>query len=155
MKLVERIALIIAFLWVITIFCSTLALARRDEGPMEVEYVGANYRDPFELPLALRAPIVPSEEELPAGVEPEAEVGLPAIRVEGMIWGSERPQAIIDGEVYDVGDVVEVYDVGDVVEEAEIIGIDREGVTLFYKDRKFILRPKIERREIGEDENED
>ncbi len=137
MKLVERIALIIAFLWVITIFCSTLALARRDEGPMEVEYVGANYRDPFELPPALRPPIVPSEEELPAGVEPEAEVRPPSIRVEGVIWGSARPQAIIDGEVYDIGDVVK---------EAEIIGIDREGVTLFYKDRKFILRPKIERR---------
>lgn len=149
MRVVERTILIIAFFWVITIFCSTLASSRRDEGPMEVEYVGANYRDPFELPPALRAPIVPivpSEEELPAGVEPEAEVRFPALRVGGMIWGSERPQAIIDGEVYDVGDVVK---------EAEIIGIDREGVTLFYKDRKFILRPKIERREIGEDENED
>ncbi len=146
MKLVERTIVIIVFFWVITIFCSTLAPAQRGEGPMEVEYVGADYKDPFELPLPLRVPIVPPEKELPVGIEPEAEVGLPALRVEGMIWGSERPQAIIDGEVYDVGDVVEVYDVGDVVEEAEIIGIDREGVTLFYKDRKFILRPKIERR---------
>ena len=146
MKLVERTVLIIAFFWVITIFCSTLASARRDEGPMEVEYVGASYRDPFELPLALRPPIVSPEGELPAGVEPEAEVKPPALRVEGMIWGSARPQVIIDGEVYDIGDVVK---------EAEIIGIDREGVTLFYKDRKFILRPKIEHRKIGGDENED
>ena len=140
-KVMERTILIIAFFWVITIFCSTLASARRGEGPMEVEYVGANYRDPFELPLALKSPIAPSEVELPAGVELEA-----FFRVEGMIWGSARPQVIIDGEVYDVGDVVK---------EAEIIGIDREGVVLFYKDRKFILRPKIERRQIGEDENED
>ena len=146
MKVVEKIIPILVFFWVITIFCSTLALARRGEEPMEVEYVGANYKDPFELPLALRASIVPPEEELPAVVEPEAEVGLPALRVDGMIWGSARPQAIIDGEVYDVGDVVK---------EAEIIGIDRKGVVLFYKDRKFILRPKNERRQIGEDENED
>jgi len=147
MKVVEKIIPILVFFWVITIFCSTLALARRgDEGPMEVEYVGANYKDPFELPLALRVPIVPPEKELPVGIEPEAEVGLQALRVEGMIWGSARPQAIIDGEVYDVGDVVK---------EAEIIGIDRKGVVLFYKDRKFILRPKNERRQIGEDENED
>ena len=146
MRVVERTILIIAFFWAITIFCSTLALARRGEGPMEVEYVGSNYRDPFELPPALRAPIVPPEGELPAGVEPEAEVRLPALRVDGMIWGSERPQAIIDGEVYDIGDVVK---------DAEIIGVDREGVAFFYKDRKFILRPKIERREVEGDENED
>jgi len=142
MKLVERTIVIIVFFWAITIFCSTLALAQRGEGPMEVEYVGANYKDPFELPLPLRVPIVPSEvpseEELPAGVEPEAEVRPPSLRVDGIIWGSARPQAIIDGKVYDIGDVVK---------DAEIIGINREGITLFYKDRKFILRPKIERRE--------
>jgi len=134
MKLVERTIVIIAFFWAITIFCTTLAPAQRAERPMEVEYVGGNYKDPFELPLALRVPIVPPEKELPVGIEPEAEVGLQALRVEGMIWGSARPQAIIDGEVYDIGDVVE---------EAEIIGIDREGITLFYRGGKFILRPKL------------
>ena len=69
------------------------------------------------------------------------DVTLPKLNLQGMVWSSQRPQAIIDNKVYDVGDVIEIGS-GEAKEEIKINDIDRDGLHLRYKGMKFIVRPK-------------
>jgi len=131
-----KLLIIIAFFWVV-IVCPAPVSFQMPNAEAKVEYVGADYRDPLEIPHELRKPVIPSTGGVPGE---EGEVKLPTLKVEGMAWETKRPQAIIDGEVYDKGDTVK---------EAEILDISKDGVTLLYKNRKFIVRPKIEGRPIG------
>ena len=57
--------------------------------------------------------------------------------IEGVMWGTDTPQAIIDGNVYSVGDILLEH-------KAEIIDIKREGITLKYEGRKYFFRIKEE-----------
>ena len=52
------------------------------------------------------------------------------MRIEGVLWGSDTPQAIIEGEVYKVGDSLKGID-------ARIIRIDRNIVFITYGDRVY------------------
>ena len=45
----------------------------------------------------------------------------PSLHVQGVVWGGQRPTAIIDGKIYSVGDVVA---------NRKIHNIDKNGVTL-------------------------
>lgn len=99
-------------------------------------------RDPFE-------PGLPKEEEVreedlpdPELVRPDpTPVSLPiALSVEGLLWGSDKPQAVINGRVYLLGDKLKEVD-------AEIIEIDNEGVSIRYKGE--IFRKSINRGEWG------
>jgi hypothetical protein len=69
------------------------------------------------------------------------EIVLPAMKFQGMIWKSFRPQAIINNKVYDVNDVVDI-DTGEGGGEVKVIGIKEDGIHLKYKGKEFIARPK-------------
>lgn len=58
----------------------------------------------------------------------------PAVVVQGVIWGSYRPQALIDGALYEVGDTIQ---------NAQIVSIDRSGVTVSVHGATFALTPLI------------
>ena len=58
----------------------------------------------------------------------------PAVIVQGIIWGSYRPQALIDGALYEVGDTIQ---------NAQIVSIDRSGVTVNVHGATFALTPLI------------
>ncbi|MFH1783204.1 MAG: hypothetical protein ABH848_06270 [Candidatus Omnitrophota bacterium] len=73
-------------------------------------------------------------------VSDEATVSLPSMNLEGMVWNSIRPQAIINNSVFDVGDVIVTDSEGF---EAKIIDITREGIHIKYKEKLFTVRPKI------------
>lgn len=113
--------------------------AERLKATETVEFTGTEYRDPFELPPGLRLPVAPPVSEVEP--MPEAEIELSGIIIQGIVWGPKRPQAIINGEVYEKGEVVG---------EVKIIDIDKDGVTLLYKDRVILVQPKVEGRKIGE-----
>lgn len=87
-----------------------------------------------------RAPFKSPFEEEEAAVAGE-QVTLPVMSFQGMIWSSTRPQAIIDNKVYDIGDVV-VAGTGDVKEEVKIKDISRGGISLKYKGKEFLVKPK-------------
>jgi hypothetical protein len=55
---------------------------------------------------------------------------LPELKVQGLIWGGNIPQAIINGNVVAVGDVVN---------EARIEAIDRSGITVFFDKRSYTI----------------
>ena len=59
-------------------------------------YPAENYRNPFES-------ILPKEEEKTTEVSQKKAQPLEVV-IQGVLWGSFLPQAIIDNEVYKVGD---------------------------------------------------
>ena len=91
-----------------------------------VDYTGAQYRDPLELPMQLRTPIKAVAE---AAVGPtskiEREIVLPTFTIQGMVWGGVKPQALINEGLCEKGDIIK---------GAEIADITKEGVTFKADD---------------------
>ena len=88
----------------------------------KVKYTGDKFRDPFESYLVQFS----QEKEIPSQ---EFE----KLQVKGVIWGSDRPLAIINNKVYKVGDSI----LG-----AKIVEINKRGILLDYKGKVYILKPK-------------
>jgi type II secretory pathway component PulC len=108
----------------------------------EVNYSSEGSRDPLLSWL-------PKENEpAPVMVSPE-EVELPPLALQGVQWGGEVQRAVINDQLYAVGDKVE---------GAEIIKIDEGGVILNYKGKQFTLeaptRGALKKLGGGKDENE-
>lgn len=57
---------------------------------------------------------------------------LPDIIISGIIWNSDRPQAIINGKIVDIGDTVQ---------EIQIIGIQKAGIDGLFNGREVTLKP--------------
>ena len=104
-------------------------------------------RDPFlsVLPKAkiIKTPVEPAASKvnntmsvrtppamLPQGA-PAPSVNMPVLHVQGIIWGSDRPQAIIDDEVVGVGDQVQ---------GVKITSIHKDGVNGLFQGVKFHAR---------------
>lgn len=84
------------------------------------------------------------------------ETPMPTLVVQGVVWGTSLPQAIINGQVMKIGDTIE---------KARIIDITKDGVVIFFGGREHtILSPgmsgmkdlneKIKKNKGGEDETE-
>ena len=104
----------------------------KKKGLVPVDYTGAQYRDPLELPIELRTPIKPvveiaAEPALEKGkeIEKEEEIVLPTFTIQGMIWGGVKPQALINEGLCEKGDIIK---------GAEIADITKEGVTFKADD---------------------
>ena len=84
---------------------------------LNVEYKAQGLRNPFE-----QSALVSESAEEEAGLKPE--VGkLSQLTVQGIIWGSNLPQAIINNKVVKVGDVLE---------GAEVTDINKDGVIILF-----------------------
>lgn len=77
------------------------------------------------------------EEEKQREIQEQAEIeekkivaDVPAFTIQGIVWGGRLPQAIINHKVYKVGDLIE---------DARIEKIDKNGVTVSFKDRLVTL----------------
>ena len=90
-----------------------------------VEYDVRTLRDPFESPF-VRPPdsINPAD---PTAAKP-VEYPPPALTVQGIIWGGAFPQAIINDKVVKVGDTID---------EVKILSIDKYGISVYYKEKKY------------------
>ena len=88
----------------------------------DIEYASENLRDPFRGFIEERVTAVKEEEK--------AEIPLPSLNVQGIIWGGKFPQAIINHRVVKVEDTIE---------GARIIDINKDGVTVFFNNRKYNL----------------
>ena len=81
-------------------------------------------RDPFQPPeeLEVKKEQIPPE---PVQVEP-----LPSLTIQGIVWGSSLPQAIINNKVVKVGDTME---------GVRITDINKNGVTVFWGNQEYNL----------------
>jgi len=87
----------------------------------KVDYTADNLRDPFQG-------VVVEEEGKTVSSTTGKEVPLPSLAVQGVIWGSKTPQAIINRKVVKAGDTVE---------GVKIISIEKDSITAFYEGRQF------------------
>ena len=80
-----------------------------------VKYTSQDLRDPFQSPFEIG-------EQGPA--QAAVEIRLPSLEVQGMVWDSKMPQAIINNIAVKVGEVIECV---------EILYIRRAGVYVLYQ----------------------
>lgn len=109
-----------------------------------VEVIQVQRPEPVH-PVVIDEPVVPppppSMEEPPPGVPPVEEVQpppipkepLPAINISGLVWNTNRPQAIIDGHIVEVGDMVS---------GVKIVDIQKSGITVLFHGRTKVLEIK-------------
>lgn len=111
-------------------------LGPRSEPAAPAAYTAHQLRDPFSslLPQAAETP-ADQLAGLPSAVAPPpppAKRPAPELHVEGLLWGGPTPSAILNGEVYRVGDEIQ----GD-----PILSIDRRGVTLEHEGDRVLYPP--------------
>lgn len=97
----------------------------------ENEEINFTYPDinPFEPKL----PRAPEQKDTP--VTASVDISFSELNVEGIIWGTGMPQAVIDGEVYRIGDTLKGS-------PGKIVAINKEGVSVSYLERVYTLKIK-------------
>lgn len=85
----------------------------------EVEYKSSQLRDPFQTYMVKERKVQTQAQH--TGSLAQAVINPNDLKVQGIIWGSKMPQAIINNKVYVVGDLIE---------DAEILSIDKKGIKL-------------------------
>jgi hypothetical protein len=88
----------------------------------KIEYTAQDKRDPFQVQVFLD-----DESEKPVSIN-DPIVTPPMLTVQGLIWGTGLPQAIINNKVLKVGDIIE---------GCKIVSIEKEGISIFYQGRPF------------------
>ncbi len=83
-----------------------------------VEYKSGQLRDPFQSVIITEEKKAMPEKRMDL-MQPGSNLG--NLKVQGIIWGGRIPQAIINDKVLTVGDTIE---------GAEILSIDKKGITL-------------------------
>ncbi|MCM8832111.1 MAG: general secretion pathway protein GspB [Candidatus Omnitrophica bacterium] len=87
------------------------------------------YRDPFDTQIPEQ-----KKEDFSEGISTyKDEIKPPQLNVEGVLWGTDMPQAIIDGEVYKVGDMISP--------ETQIFNIEKNVVLIRHKGKIFEFTP--------------
>ena len=127
MKKHER--LLIGFLFILLVFSPGRIKAAKEVAPEVllkpniVEYKSGNMRDPFYQEK--KPEVIKKIEEVPVEKKP-----LPALKIQGMVWGGDFPQAIINNKVVKIGDTIE---------GASIVQINKEGVVILFEKQKYSL----------------
>ncbi|RKY37627.1 MAG: hypothetical protein DRP78_00560 [Candidatus Omnitrophota bacterium] len=94
----------------------------------DLQYTGAAAkRDPFGLPLVLERHFFTPKNVIDKNKK-EAEIKLPQIKLQGIIWNSKRAQAIVNGSVMKVGDYIDNF---------EIKEITKQNLILFFKGKEY------------------
>jgi len=115
------------------IFSLYLCAREANEQIEQIEYTASDTRDPFVCSLPEKPKEILVQE---ISSRPEAENRLPEMNIQGIVWQSDNPQAIIDGQVVKVGDTIK---------EAKVIKIAKEGVSFVYQEKLFTLNsPNVE-----------
>lgn len=74
----------------------------------------------------------PADPESIAPPAPVVKRNPPNVSISGIIWNSDRPQAIINGTIVDIGDTIS---------NIKITGIQKEGVEGLFDGRTVTLKP--------------
>lgn len=89
----------------------------------KVEYSAPLDKDPFIIKQA-------KDETAEKPSEVEIEITLPDLKIQGIVWGGENPQAIINQKVCNIGSVID---------DVHIVDINKNGVDIFFRGRKFSI----------------
>jgi len=102
-------------------------------------------KEPEDVDLADGSGIMePTGTEVQTAAEEEIPpiAGKPSLLISGMIWNSDRPQAIVNGVIVEVGD--RIFNVptnmDEVITELEFVDISKDGIAVSFEDRIVILQ---------------
>ena len=123
--MLRGISVIGMILLISSMFAEAPILARERVG-----YTRTGLRDPFLSPFDKEK----EEKRLKLDEERPRYTKMPTLKIEGMVWNSPRPQAIINGEIFNIGESIK---------GATIIEINREGVVFVFEGEKVILKPEL------------
>lgn len=100
--------------------------------PDEDDFAGVKDLFSQAFPVKVVAPKKEAPRDLSsaAAAKPEGNFRASEMVVTGMVWGNLSPKAIINGEIYGVGDVVK---------DGKIESIDAQGIVFLYKDKKYLF----------------
>ena len=121
-------------------------LSARDPFTPQVpqEEVRAQRVEPIR-PVEVNEPVVlpppPAVQEPPVSMPRQEDIiqpprifePLPGINIAGVVWNTDRPQAIINGQIAGIGDMVS---------GVKIIDIQKTGITVLFQDRTETLEIK-------------
>jgi len=73
-------------------------------------------------------------------------LGMPTLTITGLIWNSDRPQAIVNGNIITVGERLFGIptDKAETIPELEFTGISKDGLEVSYMDKTVIIKPASE-----------
>lgn len=99
-------------------------------GLANFSYSESRYKDPFEslLPQEMKEE-EKKQEEIIRGIEED----FPDMNVQGILWNGNFPQAIIDGEVYKVGDKLKNL-------SAQVFRIEKGAVFISYGEKIYKIK---------------
>lgn len=128
MKLQKKQVNIFLIALLISIVKEGMALPEAaSETSLKPEYKAKDLRDPFQF---FKMKIEEKPKEQVTEEEKAEAVSLPGLTIQGIVWGGNFPQAIINNKVVKIGDTVE---------GAQIIDIKKDGVTVYFGNRKHNL----------------
>jgi hypothetical protein len=109
------------------------ALEEKDGAEAAVEKP-MDFRDPFKPWLPSKERSVPKEsvesEEKNQTVTEEV-FDYSTLNVTGIVWGEATPKAIINDNVYGIGDEIN---------EATIVNISKDGILLKFKNKEYLIK---------------
>ncbi|MFA5060227.1 MAG: hypothetical protein WC676_06320 [Candidatus Omnitrophota bacterium] len=88
-------------------------------------------------PVAVDSPIAIVEPQEQFIAQPMME--LPNLLINGLIWNTNRPQAIVNNKIVGLGDTVD---------GVEIVAIDRSGIEIVFQQRHYEVGPDSSPKEI-------
>ncbi len=102
-------------------------------GFLSFAYSQSKYKDPFESLLPqVEVKIKKGGEEQKKAIK-EIAGDIPSITIQGILWRSDFPQVIIEGEVYKPGDKLKNID-------AQVLKIEEGEVFISYGERIYKMR---------------
>ena len=111
-------------------------LPKKEEPKPAVPAVADHPPEPADFVPVVMAPvqsvILPPKGERQMVTSPPPEVSLPELAIAGLVWDTDRPQAIVNNEIVNVGDTVS---------GVRIIAIKKTGLDVFFNGKDFSVGP--------------
>ena len=92
------------------------------------------FRNPFVSPFPKIKIEIP-EPTIAVITETSVEITPPSLTINGLIWNTDNPQAIVNDQVVGVGDTIA---------EVTILGIQRSGIQILYSGKTFSIAMNTE-----------
>ena len=130
-------------LTIIFISIGTSTLYAKEEHPaLKNSSIASKKNNPFEPKLPRTVKMLEKNKIIETtkttettSVQSEASLQPPALDINGLVWNTNRPQAIINNQVVDVGDTIA---------ETKIVAIRKTGVDVSFRGKILTISPSKE-----------
>ena len=124
-----RLYIFLLIFWTVLLFPNMMKAQETEETFYDF-YAGlSTLKNPFKVKLPeAKQPVKQSQVE-----KKKEEARFPDLKVYGLVWDTDKPQAIINNQVVNIRDTIEGVTVTD---------ISSKGVEVQYAGRKVIIKPK-------------